>query len=307
MKLQLMKIKSTIMMQPDIILEKTGDIYSIYEKHSDFEKSTQEVIDVPVLQDEDKHDKSKHLARVRHQGFMAPSYYGGEAITEELYCKVKPKVEGGKSGIEAIDREEEVRELFGDKQLDEKIHKMTPNRWRWLYHWFGFEQSAEILRPANARLVFAPASLTATLTEDEEKMAHDIRKKLAARLRDELWSLPIFHPFVDATQAVNLLCDKVDDDKVDDDKVDESEKDFTMCVIRLSSTIPGAITQTWAKSNTENKHCRFYMNDDKHYWVHVDKVPSALTLEQVKACNPYNTKGTVHAKYVQLTGGKEEK
>jgi len=297
MKLQLMKIKSTIMIQPDIILEKTGDIYSMYEKHSDFEKNTQEVIDVPVLQDEDKYDKSKHLARVRHQGFMAASYYGGEAITEEIYCKVKPKVKGEKSGIEAIDREEEVRELFGDKQLDEKIHKMTPNRWRWLYHWFGFKQSAEILRSANARLVFAPASLTATLTEDEEKMAHDIRKKLAVRLRDELWDSPIFHPFVDATQAVNLLCDKVD----------ESEKDFTMCVIRLSSTIPGAITQTWAKSNTENKHCRFYMNDDKHYWVYIDKVPSVLTLEQVKACNPYNTKGTVHAEYVQLTGEKEEK
>jgi len=248
-----MKIKSTIMMQLDMILEKTGDTYSMYKKHSDSEKNTQEVTDVPVLEDkentldsptlvEDKHDKGEYLERVRHQGFMAASYYGGEAITEGLYSKVKPNSEDGESETEvkdeATDREEEVRELFGDKQLDEKIHKMTPNRWRWLYHWFGFEQSAEILRSANARLVFAPASLTATLTEGEEKMAHDIRKKWAARLRDELWSLPIFHPFVDATQAVNLLCDKVNDDKVNDDKVDDDKvnefgKDFTMCVIKL--------------------------------------------------------------------------
>ena len=195
-----------------------------------------------------------------------------------------------------------VRELFGENQLDETVHRLNKEKIRWLYHWFGFNRDPrEILIPVEFRLLLSSGL---KLTETEEKLldainkkidemsieeqaakANVIRKKWATVLRDHLWNLDEFHPFVDTPQTKNIIQTKYTKLSI----VDKIPLEDLPClgVVRLSSTVPGGIVRSCADGPHNMCQYRFLMDHDGSFWCIYNRICTKKTLKQVLNYQPF--------------------
>ena len=196
---------------------------------------------------------------------------------DEIY-----QVIGGDGETEAEKRERMVKELFDGEELDTKLHYIDEARWRWLYHWFGFEKDSDIVRKAAQRLVNKHPT-GAEFSGDLAAAARVIRKKWAVVLRDVLWKHPSFHPFADTPKAGVILKTKFQNAYLEE----ESRNVPVQFIFRLSSSVPGVLTGTWAASPVKMTQSRFYLGKDDLFWASLDGVPTPFTLDGILAYQPF--------------------
>jgi len=193
-----------------------------------------------------------------------------------------------------------VRELFGKNQLDETFHRLNKEKIRWFYHWFGFNR-VDTLLPVELRLLL---SSDLELTEEEKELlnaenkkidemsiaeraakANKIRKKWATVLRDQLWNLDDFHPFVDTPQTRDIIQKKYDD-LINKDKIPLEDLPC-LGVVRLSSTVPGGIVRSCADGPHNMCQYRFLMDHDGSFWCIYNRICTKKTLKQVLNYQPF--------------------
>ena len=197
-------------------------------------------------------------------------------------------------------RETEVRELFGEKQLDETGHSLNKKKIRWLSHWLGFNR-VDILLPVKLRLLL---SSDLELTEKEKERlnainkkidemsiaeraakANKIRKKWATVLRDHLWNLKEFHLFMDTPQTRGIIQEKYDD-LINKYKI-PIENLPSLGILRLSSTVPGGIVKSCANGPYYIPQYRFLLDHDGSFWCIYDGTYKKYTLDQILNYQPF--------------------